>query len=212
MASPFWQYFHDRLNWPAIFRPGPVSALVKGLALYMDDVREDILWLRRQWNPSTADDDMIAAYGTSRGILRTRYDSDESYRLRVSQAFVWHKLGGKVQGARKIFSEFGFPDMIVSNVSDPALWAHFDVTMPLTDAGLSDAELALFWSVLYEVKPARSVPRRLTTTASIRLPIQPCVALMTHTVSQANLRFAPIAPPVLPLRTFGVVVNVVTQH
>ena len=61
MASPFWQYFHDRLNWPAIFRPGPVSALVKGLALYMDDVREDILWLRRQWNPSTADDDMIAA-------------------------------------------------------------------------------------------------------------------------------------------------------
>ena len=31
MASPFWQYFHDKLNWPAIFRPGPVSALAKGL-------------------------------------------------------------------------------------------------------------------------------------------------------------------------------------
>ena len=97
MASPFWQYFHDKLNWPAIFRPGPVSALVKGLALYMDDVREDILWLRHQWNPATADDELIAAYGASRGILRTRYDTDESYRLRVVNAFAWHKLGGKVQ-------------------------------------------------------------------------------------------------------------------
>lgn len=95
MASPFWQYFHDKLNWPAIFRPGPVSALVKGLALYMDDVREDILWLRHQWNPATADDELIAAYGASRGILRTRYDTDESYRLRVVNAFAWHKLGGK---------------------------------------------------------------------------------------------------------------------
>ena len=63
----------------------------------MDDVREDILWLRRQWNPATADDELIASYGASRGILRTKYDTDESYRLRVVNAYAWHKV--RRQGA-----------------------------------------------------------------------------------------------------------------
>lgn len=181
MASPFWQYFHDRLNWPAIFRPGPMSALVKGLALYMDDVREDILWLRHQWNPSTADDERIAAYGASRGILRTRYDTDESYRLRVVNAFAWHKLGGKVQGLVRILAENGFAGAVIKSVNDvrrhdAALshngaatyndglcWAQFDVKLvEIPEQGLNADVLAWFRWLVNEYKPARSILRAMS--------------------------------------------------
>ena len=181
MASPFWQYFHDKLNWPAIFRPGPVSALAKGLALYMDDVREDILWLRRQWNPATADDERIAAYGASRGILRTRYDTDESYRLRVVNAFAWHKLGGKVQGLVRILAENGFAGAVIVPVNDVRrhdaafshngaatyndglCWAQFDVKLvEIPEQGLNADILAWFRWLVNEYKPARSILRAMS--------------------------------------------------
>lgn len=98
MKSPFWTYFHDKLNWLPIFRPGPVSALMRGLALHMDEARQDILWLREQWNPATCEMWLLERYGASRGIFRTRFDTDESYRKRVIYAYAWHKLGGKVNG------------------------------------------------------------------------------------------------------------------
>lgn len=186
MASPFWQYFHDKLNWPAIFRPGPVSALVKGLALYMDDVREDILWLHRQFSPVTADDDMIARYGASRGILRIRYDSDESYRLRVVNAFAWHKLGGKVQGLVGILVENGFEGAIIVPVNDvrrhdAALahngaatynaglcWAQFDVKLvEIPEQGLNGEVLAWFRWLVNEYKPARSILRAMSWRTSL---------------------------------------------
>lgn len=186
MASPFWQYFHDKLNWPAIFRPGPISALAKGLALYMDDVREDILWLRRQWNPATADDERIAAYGASRGILRTRYDTDESYRLRVVNAFAWHKLGGKVQGLVRILAENGFAGAVIESVNDvrrhdAALmhngaatynaglcWAQFDVRLvEIPEQGLNADILAWFRWLVNEYKPARSILRAMSWRTSL---------------------------------------------
>ena len=186
MASPFWQYFHDRLNWPAIFRPGPVSALAKGLALYMDDVREDILWLRRQWNPATADDERIAAYGASRGILRTRYDTDESYRLRVVNAFAWHKLGGKVQGLVRILAENGFEGAVIvpvndvrrhdaafshngaSTYNDGLCWAQFDVRLvEVPEQGLNADILAWFRWLVNEYKPARSILRAMSWRTSL---------------------------------------------
>ena len=185
MASPFWQYFHDKLNWPAIFRPGPVSALAKGLALYMDDVREDILWLRRQWNPATADDERIAAYGASRGILRTRYDTDESYRLRVVNAFAWHKLGGKVQGLVRILAENGFAGAVIvpvndvrrhdaafshngaASYNDGLCWAQFDVKLvEIPEQGLNADILAWFRWLVNEYKPARSILRAMSWKTS----------------------------------------------
>ena len=186
MASPFWQYFHDKLNWPAIFRPGPVSALTKGLALYMDGGREDILWLRRQWNPATADDELIASYGASRGILRTKYDTDESYRLRVVNAYAWHKLGGKVQGLVRILAENGFAGAVIepvndvrrhdasfshsgaSTYNDGQCWAQFDVKLVEIPAqGLDTEVLAWFRWLVNEYKPARSILRAMSWKTSL---------------------------------------------
>lgn len=180
MKSRFWQYFHDKLNWPAIFSPGPLSALAKGLALHMDSVREDILWLRDQWSPVTADPELVARYGASRGILRTRFDTDESYRLRVINAFAWHKLGGKVRGLVQILAENGFSGAVILPVNDVRrhdgslshngkatynagkCWAHFDVRLDIPETGLDAEIMAWFRWLVNEYKPARSVLRALS--------------------------------------------------
>lgn len=178
--SPFWQYFHDKLHWPAIFSPGPLSALAKGLALYMDDTREDILWLRRQYNPVTADDELIAGYGASRGILRTRFDTDTSYRLRVVNAYAWHQLGGKVTGLVRILAENGFAGAEILTVTgarlhdaaqehngtiiykDGVCWAQFDVRLDIPEVGLDQEIMAWFRWLVNEYKPARSILRALS--------------------------------------------------
>jgi len=200
MSSPFWKYFRDSLRWPQIWRPGPLSAVVKGLALHMDDVREDIIWLRRQWNPATADAEMIARYGESRGIIRWRFDTDESYRRRVINAFAWHKLGGKVRGLERIFAENLYLAEVLPS-SDPALWAHFRLSLDVTETGFDDQSGPLAFWLANEYKPARSVLEGVITKS--RTPLEECVgvALRSRTVGKSRLWFAPPEPPSLTAGT-----------
>ena len=156
MKSPFWSYFHDKLNWLPIFRPGPVSAIMKGLALHMDEVRQDILWLREQWNPATCELWLLERYGASRGIFRNSFDTDESYRKRVIHAYIWHKLGGKVRGMEQIYAESGY-DALVSSSPYPELWAHFRVRIAVTDLFFGLEELKNCFWIANEFKPARSI-------------------------------------------------------
>lgn len=200
MASPFWRYFHDRLNWLAIFRPGPVSALAKGLALYMDGVREDILWLRRQWSPATADDALIAAYGASRGIIRQRFDTDQTYRRRVVQAFAWHRLGGKWRGLESIYAQNDFSAQVLPS-DDPALWAHFRVELDVNAVDFPPDAAELSWWLANEYKPARSKLEGIRTTAELPLEERVGVGLRGRTMSRSRLWFFPPEPPSLCGRT-----------
>lgn len=200
MASPFWRYFHDRLNWLAIFRPGPVSALAKGLALYMDGVREDILWLRRQWSPATADDALIAAYGASRGIIRQRFDTDQTYRRRVVQAFAWHRLGGKWRGLESIYAQNDFSAQVLPS-DDPALWAHFRVELDVNAVDFPPDAAELTWWLANEYKPARSKLEGIRTTAELPLEERVGVGLRGRTMSRSRLWFFPPEPPSLCGRT-----------
>ncbi|MCH5277462.1 MAG: hypothetical protein J1E80_06455 [Desulfovibrionaceae bacterium] len=206
MASPFWQYFHEKLNWPHIFQPGPVSALVKGLALSMDDVREDILWLRRQFSPATADAELIGRYGASRGIARHAFDSDDSYRLRVVNAFAWHKLGGKVRGLERIFTENRLPAAILP-ASSLDLWAHFRVRLDVSNAVFDmDAAALAFW-LANEYKPARSKLETLWTTDKTPLDRAIAVGLRTWTTSGCRFWFS---VPVIPTTTLKMAVGTVS--
>ena len=130
-GSVFWKYFHEKLCWPWIFRPGPLSVLVRGLALYMDDVLADIRWLREQYAVPKAHASLMAGYGASRGIPRTRYDNDAKYRTRVERAFVWHKLLGKVDGLPQILAEYGYPGGRIRNMREDSteLWTHFQLIL-----------------------------------------------------------------------------------
>lgn len=184
MASPFWSYFHERLNWLPIFRPGPVSAIMKGLALHMDDVRADILWLRRQWNPVTCEPDLVQGYGESRGVFRNRFDSDESYRRRVIYAYSWHKLGGKVRGLERILAESGFSASVLQ-ASDEALWAHFRVLLELGHRDFPPELASLFWFLANEYKPARSIIEGLITQTIISGEVSIGLGATQSTICQA---------------------------
>lgn len=197
--SVFWKYFHDTLRWPAIFRPGPLSALVKGLALYMDDVRADMLWLRRQYVPARCDEDLIARYGESRGIVRWRFDTDESYRRRVINAFAWHKLGGKVRGLERIFAENLYIATILP-ASDPALWAHFRLGLDVTGTGFDQDSAALAFWLANEYKPARSKLEEIVTKSTNPLPVAVALGGVSRTLTRPRIWFPPVTPPCLPIR------------
>lgn len=197
--SPFWRYFHDRLHWPAIFRPGPLSALAKGLALYMDDVREDILWLRRQWHPATADDALMAAYGASRGIIRQRFDTDETYRRRVVQALAWHKLGGKWRGLERIYAQIGFAALVLPSAYAER-WAHFRLKLDVSETGWDQDVSALAIWLANEYKAARSKLEGILTVSRVPLDLRHAVGVATAD----RVIIAPWMPgdaPPLSLRT-----------
>ena len=196
--SAFWKYFHDSLRWPQIFRPGPLSAVVRGLALHMDDVREDILWLRRQWNPATADDDMIARYGESRGIIRWQFDTDESYRRRVVNAFAWHKLGGNVRGLERIFAENLF-DAQVLPASRAELWAHFRLGIDVTGSIFDEQLCSLVFLLANEYKPARSVLEEVMTKSTNPLPVHAVLAGVGRTQTRTRIFIPAPAPVRMPL-------------
>lgn len=201
MASPFWKYFHDTLHWPQIFHPGPLSAMAKGLALYMDGVRDDILWLRRQWSPAKADEELIERYGASRGIYRQHFDTDQSFRARVLNAYAWHHLGGKVRGLERIFAENGLEGTEVLPASLPELWAHFRLSLDVTGTSFTADSAALSWWLANEYKPARSRLEYFLTKASIPLEERVAVGLCSRTAAKSGLWFVPPAPVPLSLRT-----------
>lgn len=192
--SRFWKYFHDSLNWSAIFNPGPVSAIIKGLAHELDHAREDIVWLRRQWTPVTCEDDRIVPFGESRGVPRTRIDTDATYKNRVINAYIWHKLGGKVRGVERIYRENDFIARIL-NASNPELWAHFRVWIDVNNTifGPDAAELA--WFLANEYKPARSKIEYFIT--SIDLPLEEYVGVGVTGISH-NKSHIYFEPPDMP--------------
>lgn len=198
MESRFWQYFHNKLSWPGIFAPGPLSAVVKGLALYLDDVREDILWLRRQFTPATADDDLIERYGASRGVPRTKYDTNETYRIRVVRAYAWHKLGGLIHGLPQVLAEYGYPGGVIRHCrdDDPALWAHFEVHLLTPSHEWGQADIDAVYALANTYKPARSVIKHVTFALRQEAPVfagasQTVAVVMDHAVQNGHAAFPP---------------------
>lgn len=169
MASRFWKYFHDKLNWMPIHRPGPLAAIARGLAHEMDDSRADILWLREQWHPARCERESVLGYGLSRGLQRHPRETDEQWRNRVVHAYAWHMLGGKVEGLPKILKFYGFdvPQIINMRQFLPSRWAEFQLVLntPATQEQqeqlLADLDM-LIWLV-NEYKPARSLMFRICT-------------------------------------------------
>lgn len=196
--SLFWNYFHDILAWPWLFRPGPLSVIVKGLALYLDDVRKDILWLRCQFIVSQADARLIPAYGNSRGIPRTRYDSDAKYRTRVERAYAWHMLSAKVAGLPQILSEYGYPSGVIRHYRDtaPELWAHFSLELLTPPHTWGQDDINAVYDLANTYKPARSVLDAVSFALRQVAPLQAGAAqfvtvTLNHAVQHGSSTFPP---------------------
>lgn len=197
--SLFWKYFHDTLAWPGLFRPGPLSVIVKGLALYLDDVRKDILWLRCQFIVSQADARLIPAYGASRGTPRTRYDSDAKYRTRVERAYAWHMLSAKVAGLPQILSEYGYPSGVVRHHRDtaPELWAHFALELLTPPHQWGQDDINAVYDLANTYKPARSVLEHISFALRQAAPLsvgasQRVVVSFNHAVQHGSSVFPPV--------------------
>ena len=179
--SPFWRYLKHKLCFGLIAAPGALAALAHGLARYLDDVRQDVLWLRDQFTPVTADEGHVSLHGDSRAVPRTRFDSAARYRTRVEYAAKWHKLGGKVQGLPEILAEYGFSNGEIYNKrqDDPALWAHFDINLlnPPRDFSTEDAEAVL--ALANQYKPGRSVIGKVQFAKQHVAPL--CLGAMAQT-------------------------------
>lgn len=154
----FKDYFFKTLRWPLIHRPGPLAALVEGLARALDEVRRDIIWLRNQFNPWTCELDMIPLHAASRGITQYATETDEQYRERCIRAFAWQRLGGGQLGMPQILAHFGYPGTEMLNVrhEDPERWAEFKPKVPVRDTGLDAEDFQRIGWTANETKPARS--------------------------------------------------------
>lgn len=176
MASEFWRYFRDVLRWPLIHAPGPLSCIVKGAALALDSAREDSIFFRCQWFPALCEPELVARFGTSRGLIRHPKESAAQFRARVVNAWNWHFLGGKTKGLPEILKFYGFDTLSIENLRQfqPSRWAEFQLGLktPATQAEqealLSDLD-TLVWLV-NEYKPARSVLARVYTDTYDRVP------------------------------------------
>ena len=169
MASPFWSYFADKLHWPQAFAPGPLQAVVRGLAHHFDVAREDMPYLRQQFFPGLCEGALVPEHGLSRSLVRHPRETPERFRQRVVNAYSWHMLGGKAEGLPEILRFYGFDAIRIDSLRQwvPTRWAEFQIGLrsPVTQAEqaalLADLD-TLIWLV-NEYKPARSRLGRIYT-------------------------------------------------
>jgi hypothetical protein len=154
----FWEYFRDTLNWP-LLKSRYLQVIVRGLALYMDDITADMRRIRNEYLPeeSTLLDDFAA----SRGVKRTPADTDEQYRARVLAAYRWQMMGGKERGLVEILKEYGYPGAQIEYFDDPERWAEFGVRF---DEQYGQNLFGLI-PLINEYKPARSKLGNMQTPA-----------------------------------------------
>ena len=155
--SPFWRYCRDRLALPFITQVGALAALTHGICRYADDTAKDMRWLQAQFLPPKAVRSPDPLYGDSRGVERTRFDSDRQFRLRVERAFAWHRLGPKTFGMPQILQEYGFGSCRIVNCRDqnPDLYAHFEIRLlkPPADFAADDVECVFALADQYKAGP-----------------------------------------------------------
>lgn len=169
----FFQYFKDYLAFPFIQNKNALAVIVKGLALTMDNVKNDILAMRDQFVVPEADDSLISNYGVSRGIPRIRFDNDKQYRTRVEKALAWHKLGGKNQGLVQILAEYGYPNGEIQNLrhTDPARWATFNINLLDPGESLDQEKVNAIYEIANMYKPARSKLRGISFAKFQNAPV-----------------------------------------
>lgn len=153
----FWNYFKDGLRWPLIQRAGALAALAEGAARTLDQAREDILWLRRQFHPATCEEAFLDRFGQARGLVRRPGESAERWRTRVVLAYAFQRLGGSQSGMPVILDRYGFQGAQFTNLraENPARWAEFSVEATATRQITREELDAAVW-LINEYKPARS--------------------------------------------------------
>jgi len=176
----FWRYFSETLRWPLLLVGGPLAVLVKGAAGSLDQARQDILWLREQFNPETCDEQYVEEHGRSRGIRRHPLEGFGRFRSRVVSAYAWSLLGGKQAGLPKILAHYGFITASIHSLrgEDPERWAEFRCLLE-SEVRVDEPAYALFEWVLNDQKRASAKLAGLKISAGANGPVIVAAASMT---------------------------------
>lgn len=184
-------YFAKEL-WNALTRPFKVEAdgecrkWVLVLGSLLDDARESVLNIRRQWTIEHARGWVLDMRGAERDLPRWYNESDDDYRRRVRAAFALYAAGGTLPGMQRALLQIGYDDVLITERSGPT-WAHFLLSFgfPL-DMVMSRRERDMLKSTVWRIKPAHTMPlylMRFSTGDRLITPVYTVQFLLTnHTV------------------------------
>jgi len=157
----FYNYFFKTLNWMPLYKNSVISMLIAGISDYFERVKDDAIQSVKQFIPSMTDDENIQSIAISRGILRSKFDTDHEFRKRVVGAYPFLKLAAKEVGLIEILSTYGLKGFQTVNVAieDNAKWAEFDAVF--SHNSIFDGDNELLKQLINRYKPARSKIRKI---------------------------------------------------
>jgi len=164
----FRKYFKDDLHYPEIQRPGPLALLAEAEGLSYNALLEAGHKLREQFFPELAEKESVIIHGQSRGVPRHQLEDDDLYRIRVKHAWAWAWLSGRYWGFHKIFADYGFPVIDLTELKGDH-WAEFDLNVESPHGwNLDDAVFELVTWIIFEYKRASAMLRTLRLTKRVR--------------------------------------------
>lgn len=162
MKRRYWAYFLDTLRYPEIQHHGSLALLAEAEGGELERLYESAQKMRDQFFPGLAEKEAVIIHGQARGVPRHFLESDDQYRTRVLKAWPWQNMAGRHWGLHKIFTEYGFPVIRLTNLSGDDHWAEFDLDVE-SPPGAAVDELTwdlVLW-IVFEYKRASAMLRTM---------------------------------------------------
>ncbi|MBP3812305.1 MAG: hypothetical protein J6E49_04245 [Acidaminococcaceae bacterium] len=155
--TAFREYMWELLTRP--FRKDN-SVVVKAYTLIigsiLDDTKESLFRLRRQWLVQTAGEKALRLLGEQRGIYRYDDEPLEIYRNRVQGAYEIYAYGGTLPGMIRSLQMLGYDPDIQERTTT---WAHFTLSIPLEIMdGFTPEEYRRLRAMVWLMKSAHTLP------------------------------------------------------
>ena len=127
----------------------------------LEEVREQIRLLNRQFAGETAEGQQLEEIGKARGTYRLKGETDTSYRKKVMDAYLEKQKAGTLVGIQTALKNLGFKVTITELFkTNKARWSEFAVKVTRWDG---KAQQDIFYDELNRMKPAHTRPVIVTT-------------------------------------------------
>lgn len=144
--SEFSNYLWELLSKPFKKKKDTdVQKWVQVCGEILDEVKQCIFNVRKQWSVFTATGEALDAIGYGRRISRYPGEDDEQYRRRILLAFNLYSQGGTLPGMLSALSLIGYPNAsIIEAYNDLAV--RYDGTYRYNGNAKHDGGIILWWT------------------------------------------------------------------
>lgn len=121
-------------------------------------LQKSIIGVRENWLVDLMPAELLNIAGYERGkMFRWPKETDEEYRLRLRNAFMWYAMGGTPGGMKMILEALGYRDVKITERVTEEQWAEFgvEVTLP-TGHYLVQEQIDRVKRIVNEVKAAHT--------------------------------------------------------